>query len=148
MAEAWPAMSGFWALHPLRQFPDDRGAVLHMLRANDAHFQAFGEIYFSTILHGKLKAWHLHRRKTVNLAVPIGLVRVVLYRAGQELVEQRLGREEYQLLTIEPGTWYGFQGLAPGESLIANCATEPFDPAEGDSLSPDTDQIPYRWDGA
>lgn len=141
-------MSGFWALHPLRQFPDDRGAVLHMLRANDAHFQAFGEIYFSTILQGKLKAWHLHRRKTVNLAVPIGLVRVVLYRAGQELVEQRLGREEYQLLTIEPGTWYGFQGLAPGESLIANCATEPFDPAEGDSLSPDTDQIPYRWDGA
>lgn len=138
-------MSSFWALHPLRQFPDDRGAVLHMLRASDPHFRAFGETYFSTILHGKVKAWHLHRRKTVNLAVPIGLVRVVLYRAGESPVELRLGREEYHLLTIEPGTWYGFEGLALGESLVANCATEPFDPAEGESLPVDTDQIPYRW---
>jgi len=34
---------------PLRQIPDERGKVMHMLRADDPHFERFGEIYFSTV---------------------------------------------------------------------------------------------------
>lgn len=132
-------------LRPLRQFPDDRGTVLHMLRANDAHFERFGETYFSTIRQGKVKAWHKHKTKTANLAVPIGTVKVVIYAEGGQPEEITLGREHYQLLTIRPGIWYGFEGLAEGESLIANCATEPFETAEGEDLPSDTDRIPYRW---
>jgi dTDP-4-dehydrorhamnose 3,5-epimerase len=132
-------------VRPLRQFPDERGAVLHMLRANDPHFEAFGETYFSTVHPGAVKAWHRHTRKTVNLAVPIGRVRLVLWPEGGEIVELEIGRDNYQLVTIAPGVWYGFQGLADGESLLANCATEPFDPAEGETLPPDSDRVPYRW---
>jgi len=132
-------------LRPLRQFSDDHGAVLHMLRATDPHFEKFGEIYFSTVRCGAVKAWHRHMAKTVNLAVPIGLVRFVVWPEGGEAHELRLGREDYQLLTIPPGIWYGFQGLAQGESLIADCATEPFDPAEGENLPADTEKIPFRW---
>lgn len=132
-------------LRPLRQFPDDRGAVLHMLRSNDPHFEKFGEVYFSTVRCGAVKAWHRHTGKTVNLAVPIGEIRFVVWSGEGEAHELRLGRDHYQLLTIQPGIWYGFQGLADGESLIANCATEPFDPKEGENLPPDTDKIPFRW---
>ncbi len=132
-------------LRPLRQFPDNRGAVLHMLRSSDGHFEKFGEVYFSTVLCGAIKAWHRHTAKTVNLAVPIGAVRFVLWSKGAEAQELRLGREDYQLLTIPPGIWYGFQGLADGESLLANCATEPFDPTEGENLPPDTEHIPFHW---
>lgn len=135
-----------WSLRPLRQFPDERGAVMHMLRATDPHFEAFGEVYFSTIREGVVKAWHMHRSKTVNLAVPIGEVAVVLWKQDAEPKEFMLGREAYALLTIRPGVWYGFRGIGAGESLIANCATEPFDPAEGDDLPPDTDHIHYRWE--
>ena len=138
-------MTQGWTLRPLRQFPDDRGTVLHMLRANDSHFERFGEIYFSTIYQGKIKAWHKHRHKTVNLAVPIGTVRIALFREGGPPEEIQLGRQDYQLLTIAPEIWYGFEGLTEGESLIANCATEPFDPDEGVDLPFDTDQIPYSW---
>ena len=137
-----------WSLRPLRQFPDERGAVMHMLRATDPHFEAFGEVYFSTIREGVVKAWHMHRSKTVNLAVPIGEVEVVLWKPDAEPKELRLGREAYGLLTIRPGVWYGFRGSGASESLIANCATEPFDPAEGDDLPPDTDHIPYQWEAA
>lgn len=133
-----------WRIHPLRQFPDERGSVLHMLRSSDAHFERFGEIYFSTIRKGAVKAWHVHHSKAVNLAVPVGEVRIVLWRAGLPC-EHVLGRDNYVLLSVEPNVWYGFQGLAPGESLIANCATEPFDPTEGEDLSADTPAIPYRW---
>ena len=43
---------------PLRQILDERGKVMHMLRNNDAHFQSFGEIYFSCVYPGAIKAWH------------------------------------------------------------------------------------------
>lgn len=140
-----PAEGDGWSLRPLRLFPDERGAVLHMVRASDAHFERFGEIYFSTIRQGVVKAWHLHRTKTINLAVPIGTVRVVVWREGGAAQELTLGREAYGLLTIRPGVWYGFQGLGAGESLIANCATEPYDAAEGEDLPPDSARVPYRW---
>ena len=31
---------------PLRQIHDERGKVMHMLKATDEHFEKFGEIYF------------------------------------------------------------------------------------------------------
>ena len=41
--------------------------------------------------------------------------------------------------------WYGFQGLATGDSLIANCASLPHDPAEVDRLPEQAATIPYVW---
>ena len=31
-------------VHSLKQFPDERGSVMHMLRSDAPHFQKFGEI--------------------------------------------------------------------------------------------------------
>src|ERR1700744_3933814 len=55
-------------LTPLRQIADERGAVLHMLRADAAEFRGFGECYFSEIRPGVAKAWKRHQRQTQNLA--------------------------------------------------------------------------------
>ena len=62
---------------PLRKIPDERGTIMHMLRRDDPHFQAFGEIYFSTVYPGAIKAWHLHKRMTLNYAVPHGNIKFV-----------------------------------------------------------------------
>ena len=32
---------------PLKKIIDERGKIMHMLKANDPHFVGFGEIYFS-----------------------------------------------------------------------------------------------------
>lgn len=141
------------SLTPLRRFEDARGVVLHMLRSDDAHFRQFGEIYFSTVHAGAVKAWHRHRAKTVNLAVPLGCARVVVYDPRQhsttfgkvDVVD--LGADNYQLLTVPPGLWYGFKGIGQGTTLVANCATLPFDPSEGDRLPADAQEIPFKWDG-
>jgi dTDP-4-dehydrorhamnose 3,5-epimerase len=140
-------------LHPLRQFIDDRGRTMHMLRNDDPHFRKFGEIYFSGVQQGKIKGWYRHREKTLNYAVPAGLVRVVIYddRAHSPtrgaLDEFLLGEasEHYALLTIPPHLWYGMQGLAAGVSIIANCADLPNDPAESDRKPPDSPDVPYTW---
>ena len=31
---------------------------MHMLRADEPHFERFGEIYFSLVYPGGVKAWH------------------------------------------------------------------------------------------
>ena len=141
------------ALHPLRQFIDDRGRTMHMLRNDDSHFIGFGEVYFSGIHPGKTKGWYLHRLKTLNYAVPVGRVRVVIYddRDGSptrgQLDEHILGEESerYALLTIPPLLWYGLQGLATGISLVANCSNLPNDPAESDRKPLDSPDVPYKW---
>ena len=65
------------------------GRVFHALKNLDAGYNQFGEAYFSEIEPDKVKAWKRHRLMTLNLIVPIGEVRFVLF-------DDRLdGHEEY-----------------------------------------------------
>ncbi len=136
---------------PLRRIPDERGAVLHMLREDAEGFERFGEIYFSLVYPGVIKGWHLHRRMTLNYAVPVGMVKLVCHddREGSPTrgvtQELHLGELNYALVTIPPFVWNGFKGEGVGPALVANCATIPHDPAEIERLDPFTDRIPYDW---
>ena len=56
-----------------------------------------------------------------------------------------IGEGNYQLVTIPPGLWTGWQGLGSGLSLVANCATEPHDPSEVDAVTPDSGTVPYQF---
>jgi len=123
-----------------------------MLRADDPHFQQFGEIYFSCVYPGAIKAWHIHKKMTLNYAVPHGRIKFVLYDDREnsptrgELQELFLGPDNYCLVTVPPMVWNGFKGIGGETSLVANCATHVHDPAEIDRMSPFTDRIPYNWE--
>lgn len=136
---------------PLRRIPDERGAVLHMLRADGEHFEAFGEIYFSLVYPGAVKGWHLHHEMTLNYAVPVGMVKLVCYddRAGSpthgNLLEIHTGELDYALVTIPPGVWNGFKGVGTTTALVANCATIPHRADEIERLDPHDNHIPYDW---
>ena len=136
----------------LKQIVDERGAVLHMLRSDSELFHGFGEIYFSEVLSGTVKAWKCHRRMTQYFAVPHGRIKLVLFDDRDNSDTQgtvdvlELGRpDRYCLVRIPPGLWYGFQGIAAGPSLLANCTDLPHDPSESDRLPENATVIPYRW---
>jgi len=139
------------AIVPLRQIPDERGKVMHMLRADAAHFRSFGEIYFSAVHPGAVKAWHVHKRMTLNYAVPFGKIKLALYddRADSptkgELQEIFLGPDSYQLVVIPPLVWNGFKGIGTETAIVANCASIPHDPTEIERLDPTSPRIPYDW---
>ncbi len=139
-------------LTPLQQIPDERGAIFHMLRCDDPEFEAFGEIYFSLVYPGVIKAWHLHTRMTLNYAVPIGMIKMVLYDARPDsptqgqLQEIFTGERNYLRVRVPPGVQNGFKGIGPVPALVANCATIPHDPGEIQRLDPFSEAIPYRWD--
>jgi dTDP-4-dehydrorhamnose 3,5-epimerase len=136
---------------PLRKIPDERGVVMHMLRADAPHFEQFGEVYFSGVYPGAVKAWHLHSRMTINYAVPVGAIKLVLFddRADSptrgRLMELFVGDANYCLVTVPPGVWNGFKGVGTAMSLVANCASIPHDPSEITRCDPFTNHIPYDW---
>ncbi len=138
-------------IKPLRQITDDRGKVMHMLRCDSPLFEKFGEIYFSVVNPGAVKAWKLHKKMILNYAVPVGSVKVVLYDNRQNsqtngvIQELYIGQDNYCLVKIPPLIWTGFQGIAQIESLIANCTTLPHDPEEIIRCDPYSDTVPYKW---
>jgi dTDP-4-dehydrorhamnose 3,5-epimerase len=138
-------------VRPLRRIADERGAVLHMLRADDEGFERFGEIYFSLVYPGVVKGWHRHLRMTLNYAVPVGMIKLVCHddRPGSPtrgaVMELHTGELDYALVTIPPLVWNGFKGEGTRPALVANCATIPHDPGEIERLDPFSDRIPYDW---
>jgi len=138
-------------IHPLARIPDERGCIFHMLRRDDRHFDRFGEIYFSMIYPGVVKAWHLHRQMTLNYAVVVGTIKLVLYddREGSatrgRFQEVYLGEHDYKLVTVPPLVWNGFRAVGDDRAIVANCATHPHDPDEIVYMDPVTGDIRYDW---
>ncbi|MGH7233311.1 MAG: dTDP-4-dehydrorhamnose 3,5-epimerase family protein [Nitrospiraceae bacterium] len=136
---------------PLRQIVDERGKIMHMLKATDPHFINFGEIYFSCAWPGTIKAWHIHQTMTVNNAVIAGRAKLVMYDLRKdsptkdELQEVFFGEDNYCLVQIPPGIANGYKAYGDKLVILANCATEPHDPTEMLRLPYDAPDIPYNW---
>ena len=136
---------------PLRQIADERGKVMHMLRADSPLFRSFGEIYFSTVHPGAIKGWHIHKKMVLNYAVPHGQIKFVLYddRAGSatrgQLQELFLGPDNYCLVTVPPLVWNGFKGVGAEPAIVANCASIVHDSLEIERRDPFDPRIPYDW---
>lgn len=138
-------------IHPLRQILDERGKIMHMLRCDAPHFKEFGEIYFSCVEPGAIKAWHLHKVMTLNYSVPVGKVKLVLFDdrpsspTKGKLMEIFLGPDNYQLVIVPPLVWNGFKGISTSASIVANCSTFPHDPSEIEYKDPFSPEIGYDW---
>lgn len=138
-------------LSPLPRFVNEQGTVSRMLRVTDPWFSKFGEVYFSSVPRGVVKDWRLHTRLTMNLAVPIGRVRFVLFdqRSGSashgNLMEVDLGDDDYRLLTVPNGIWMSLGSRGDEFALVANCATEVHDPAESQRRAIDDPPTHYEW---
>ena len=137
----------------LKQIEDERGAVLHMLRSDSPVFSKFGEIYFSLINLGIVKAWKRHRQMMQRIAVPVGRVRLVLFddrhksSSKGQIEEITLGRpDQYYLICIPPLIWYGFQGISEMPAFLANCPNIPHDPKESEQLPVSNGHISYSWE--
>ena len=135
----------------LKQIEDERGKVMHMLRNDSKNFIKFGEIYFSTIHTNKVKGWHLHAKMTLNYAVVLGEIKLVLYDARPDsktkgqIQEFFLSEKNYKLVSVPPLIWNGFMGIGEGTAIVANCADLAYQDAEIKRKSAFDKDIPYDW---
>jgi dTDP-4-dehydrorhamnose 3,5-epimerase len=123
-----------------------------MLKRTDANFEKFGEIYFSFIYPSIVKAWHYHKQMGLNYAVPIGMIKLVLFDDREEsstkgeINEFVIGEHNYNLVHVPPCIWNGFKCIGPKTAIVANCATIPHDPDEIIRMDPFSDKIDYSWE--
>jgi dTDP-4-dehydrorhamnose 3,5-epimerase len=135
---------------PLLRIETKGGDVLKVLRSDESLFAGFGEAYFSLVNNLAIKAWKRHNQMTLNLVVPIGMVRFVFADTNShgEFTENfkviDIGLENYSRITVPPGIWFGFQGLRPSPNLILNIGNLPHDPLEVDLKN--LEEVPFNWD--
>ena len=140
---------------PLAAIPVQGGPVLHLLRPGTIAPCEAGEVYFSEIEPGCVKAWKQHLRMTQRLAVPCGRVLFVVYDDRPEsptcntVASFVMGRpDNWFFLHLPPLLWYGFKGLGAQPSLVVNCPDMAHDPAESRRLPADAAEIPHVWNTA
>jgi len=137
-------------LTPLKQIFHPLGDVFHGMKKSDAGFAGFGEAYFSTIKKGEIKLWKKHLAMTLNLVVPAGRIRFVVYDDRAESTtyeifnEFVLSRENnYARLTVPPRVWMAFQGIGE-ENLLLNIADMEHQPDEVERKQ-SLEEMAYRW---
>jgi dTDP-4-dehydrorhamnose 3,5-epimerase len=132
---------------PLKIIETPGGNVMHAMKVDDLGYINFGEAYFSIIKSFRVKAWKRHREMTLNLVVPFGIVRFVLYddrecKRGifQELI---ISKDNYCRLTVPPMVWMGFQGLSVDNSMLLNIADIKHNSQEVDKKN--IEEIEFNW---
>ena len=134
---------------PQKRIFNSGGDILHALKRTGTGYVGFGEAYFSSVHAGAIKGWKRHRSVTLNLVVPVGVIRFVVHddRLGSPTVgcfaDVNLGSENYSRLTLSPGLWMAFQGKGSGENLLLNIIDEEHEPGEADNV--DLAAIPFLW---
>lgn len=137
-------------LYPLKHIVVPKGDIYHALKSTDEGYWGFGEAYFSQIEAGEVKGWKRHNRMVLNIVVPVGTIKFVIYddRAGsstcgrfEEVILSQT--DNYQRMTIAPGLWMAFQGIGEGISMLMDIIPEPHDPEEADRKS--LSEINYRF---
>lgn len=132
---------------PLKKIHVPGGDVFHAMKNSDPGYFGFGEAYFSNVNSGSIKGWKRHRLMTLNLIVPVGKVRFVIFddrKADNGIFQEiALSLENYCRLTVPPLVWMGFQGISSEPSILLNIASIPHDPDEADKKN--LDEIKFNW---
>jgi dTDP-4-dehydrorhamnose 3,5-epimerase len=137
----------------LRILPDERGRLMEILRNDDELFLQFGQVYMTTTYPGVVKAWHLHKEQTDNLACVKGMIKLALYDSREQSptfkqVDQfYLGLHNPLLVQIPKGIHHGWMCVSPDEAIIVNIPTESYNYETPDEfrLDPHDNDIPYDW---
>lgn len=138
-------------IKPLARIGDERGMVMKMQESTDPEFKGFGEVYFSTVRPGVVKAWRRHPRTWRNYCVVRGAIRLVLAdpREGSPtrgaIAEIAMGEANYVLVQIPPGVWSGFLALGASDAIVCDLTDRPQAAGEVERLDPDAGAIGYDW---
>jgi dTDP-4-dehydrorhamnose 3,5-epimerase len=136
-------------ISPLKIIPHPKGDILHALKAEDETFHGFGEAYFSKVNYRQVKGWKKHNQMTLNIVVPVGEIKFVIYddRQGSKSFGKFyaiiLGKNNYQRITVSPNLWMAFQGIGEDLNLLLNIANIQHDPNE--SINKSINQIEFEW---
>ena len=134
-------------INKLKVFDTPGGNVMHAMKLTSKGYEGFGEAYFSQIEKDAVIAWKRHKEMTLNLIVPVGEIRFILFddRAAEstQFQEVIISKKNYCRLTIPPMIWMGFQGFSEGRSILLNIANIEHNADETDKKN--IKEIKFNW---
>ena len=132
---------------PLKIISAQGGNVLQGIKTSENSFYGLGEAYFSEIYNNSIKAWKRHQEMTLNILVPIGSIRFVLFDDRKnnncKFQEIIISRDNYCRLTVPPMIWMGFQGMSDSTSILLNIANIENNPEEVENIN--ISDINFDW---
>ena len=134
---------------PLKQISNPKGDIYHALKRSEDGFNEFGEAYFSSIKYKNVKGWKKHTKMILNLIVPAGEIRFVLFDDRLESItygeffEITLSQNNYCRLTIPKNVWMAFQGKGTGLNLLLNIASIEHSPEE--AINTSLEDLNFNW---
>ncbi len=142
----------------LKIFTDERGSVMKMVEDTDKTYlyghviaRRVEEIYFSTVNPGVVKAWHGHKKMTLNYACVLGEVMIGLcdLRVGKTFgntMRVHLDTiDNYKLLTVPPGVWNGYRSMNNKPAMIVNAASLTYSDSDIERIHPRDFPIDFDW---
>ena len=137
----------------LKQTTDERGWLTEVLRSDWSEFKKFGQTYITAGYPQVVKAWHMHKKQTDNMACIKGMMKLVLYddreksKTKGEVNEFVIGERNMILVQIPPLVWHGFKTISDDFAILMNVPTEVYNYKAPDEfrLPADTNEIPYDW---
>jgi len=137
----------------LKVIPDERGRLMEILRSDDDLFFQFGQAYITTTYPGVVKAWHMHKKQTDNVACIQGMIKLALYDSREnsssfkQVNQFYIGVHNPLLVQIPKGIYHGWMCVSEQEAIIVNLPTEVYDYNQPDEhrLDPHDNDIPYDW---
>lgn len=137
----------------LKLHSDDRGRLMELLRADDALYERFGQVYMTTCLPGHAKAWHLHKKQIDNFVCVKGKIRLGLYDAREnsptrgKVQEFFLDMESETLVKIPAGVYHGFECATGEEAIVINISSDTYNREFPDEFRKpfDDPEIPFKW---
>ena len=136
-------------LTPLKQIVNPKGDLYHAMKQSDNGYKSFGEAYFSTVIKDEIKGWKKHTVMVLNLIVPIGAVKFIIYddridsSTKNQFFSLILSQENYQRLTVPAGVWMAFRGIGEDLNMLLNIASIEHDPSE--AITKQLTDINYTW---
>ena len=125
-------------LHPMKHIAVPKGDIFHAIHCTDEGYD------------GMVKGWKRHNRMVLNIVVPVGAVKFVVYddREGSKTKGQfeeiiLSPKDNYQRLTVQPGLWMAFAGAGEGTSMLMDIIPEVHDDSEASRV--DLSEIPYNF---
>lgn len=120
---------------------DDRGRALY-----DIFDTLPGQINFSILYPGIVKAWHRHKLQTDYFCVVTGNARIALFDEIIGIFHTHFtGEHNPKIVIAHPGIWHGYTPIGDTPCGLLYYTTEKYNPEEPDEERTSWDSFGYDW---
>ncbi|MCR4316745.1 MAG: dTDP-4-dehydrorhamnose 3,5-epimerase family protein [Planctomycetes bacterium] len=138
-------------LTPLVAHQDDRGYLIEILRASDAQFTKFGQVYLvGNMARGTIRGFHKHDLLIDWFFISHGSAKFALYDDREdsptykELNEFVISERKPAVLTVPTGVYHGWMSLEDDTQLIS-IASEVYNRDKPDEYRVPFNSFGYDW---